>query len=291
MKKAFTLVEMLVVLAIIGLLAAILFPVLKSARESGYQASCASNLSQIYTAVQLYRKDEGEYPASLGALLADTDDLADQAGNTTVVNTGGMGYLKGGNQVLVCSDDDTTSTLPRSSYGDISTDITAGDTTDMGRYVWNYLGYRAKNDTGTCSATDVSGCMGTEYKVSELSSYSTTLLAPGYVTVFSTYANSGGQDPFLLDPTQAYNASTNPIDVTKLPRLANRFAPPNTIITHCVYHRVPTSDVSDAFDIYNTNNSGKGAKDIILRLDGTTKVLDVTSDTFLNQEGWALQRF
>jgi len=291
MKKAFTLIELLVVLAIIGLLAAILFPVLSKARESGYQASCASNLHQIYLAVELYRNDEGGYPASLAVLLGDTDNLADHAASSTVVNTGGKGYFKGGMSALVCADDDTTSTLPRSSYGDISVDVSAGPTTDMGRFVWNYWGYRAAADTAPCDADDTHGCMGTEYQPDDLDAYPasnpTALLAPGYVSVFS----DGSRNRFWLDPNSGYDESTNPIDVTKLPRLANRFAPKSTIITHCVYHRLPTSNTSDAFDIYNTDGSGQGAKDIILLLDGSTKVLDVTTDAFVNQEAWAVQRF
>ena len=296
-RKAFTLIEMLVVLLIIGLLAAILFPVVNGAKERAYQSSCATNLHQIYLAVRLYREDEGGYPASLGALLPNTDDLASYTSSTAgtlSLNSGGKGYFKGGGDALICADDDTVQitdasgkNLTRSSYGDTSTDTSAGPQDDFGRFVWNYWGYRVKADTGTCSATDVSGCMGTEYKTSELNPYGSTLLADGYVTLFS----NASQNRFWIDPTAAYDATNNPIDVTKLPRLANRLAPTDTIITHCVYHRLPTSNTAAAYDVYNADGSGNGAKDIILRLDGTAKVLDITSDTFVNQEGWALQRF
>ncbi|MGA2065243.1 MAG: DUF1559 domain-containing protein [Thermoguttaceae bacterium] len=44
---AFTLVEMMVVVAIIGVLLALLFPAMQVARESGRQAACKSNLRQI----------------------------------------------------------------------------------------------------------------------------------------------------------------------------------------------------------------------------------------------------
>ncbi len=50
MKKtpsAFTLIELLIVIAIISILAAILFPVFARARESARRASCMSNLKQI----------------------------------------------------------------------------------------------------------------------------------------------------------------------------------------------------------------------------------------------------
>jgi prepilin-type N-terminal cleavage/methylation domain-containing protein/prepilin-type processing-associated H-X9-DG protein len=47
-KSGFTLVEMLVVIAIIGLLVAILLPALSAARESGRSTQCKSNLRQFY---------------------------------------------------------------------------------------------------------------------------------------------------------------------------------------------------------------------------------------------------
>lgn len=63
MKKAFTLVEILVVLAITLLLAGILFPVFARAREKGRQATCQSNLKQLALATQLYVADNtGKYP-------------------------------------------------------------------------------------------------------------------------------------------------------------------------------------------------------------------------------------
>lgn len=62
-KQGFTLVEILVVIAIVGLLAGLLFPVFANARESGRITSCASNLSQIGKAIALYTSDNRErYP-------------------------------------------------------------------------------------------------------------------------------------------------------------------------------------------------------------------------------------
>ncbi len=56
----FTLVELLVVIAVIALLAAILFPVFASAREKARQASCASNMKQMGLAVTMYLQDFDE---------------------------------------------------------------------------------------------------------------------------------------------------------------------------------------------------------------------------------------
>jgi prepilin-type N-terminal cleavage/methylation domain-containing protein/prepilin-type processing-associated H-X9-DG protein len=57
----FTLVEMLVVIAIIGLLLALLLPALSQARESARQATCLSNLRQLYLANLNYSTEQGYY--------------------------------------------------------------------------------------------------------------------------------------------------------------------------------------------------------------------------------------
>lgn len=64
-KRAFTLTELLVVLAIIALLAAILFPVLARVKEKSRQANCMTNMHQINTAASLYKLDNNKYPCML----------------------------------------------------------------------------------------------------------------------------------------------------------------------------------------------------------------------------------
>jgi len=56
----FTLVEMLIVIAIITILAGILFPVFAEAREKARQSACLSNERQIGVAIQLYCQDFDE---------------------------------------------------------------------------------------------------------------------------------------------------------------------------------------------------------------------------------------
>lgn len=56
----FTLVELLIVIAIIALLAAILFPVFAAAREKARSATCQSNLKQIALGFHQYSQDNDE---------------------------------------------------------------------------------------------------------------------------------------------------------------------------------------------------------------------------------------
>ncbi len=61
--KAFTLIEILVCIAIIAVLAGILFPVISTVRKKGYSATCLSNEKQIGLALKSYALDyDGFYP-------------------------------------------------------------------------------------------------------------------------------------------------------------------------------------------------------------------------------------
>ncbi len=57
MKSRFTLVELLVVVAIVGILASLLLPGLDRARKRALVAACASNLRQLYLSTALYAND------------------------------------------------------------------------------------------------------------------------------------------------------------------------------------------------------------------------------------------
>ena len=67
-KQAFTLIEILVVIAIISLLAALMLSVFSRVRNSARTSTCASNLKQIGLAFRLYTEDyRGRYlPMNIG---------------------------------------------------------------------------------------------------------------------------------------------------------------------------------------------------------------------------------
>lgn len=68
MKKNFTLIELLIVIAIIAILAGLLLPALRSAREKGLSIRCLGNMKQIYTGIASYLGDSDDYmPTHRGA--------------------------------------------------------------------------------------------------------------------------------------------------------------------------------------------------------------------------------
>ena len=63
-RKAFTLIEVLVVIAIIGLLVSILIPSLTGARDQARALQCASNLRSFGTGFMVYAGDNRDYLCS-----------------------------------------------------------------------------------------------------------------------------------------------------------------------------------------------------------------------------------
>jgi prepilin-type N-terminal cleavage/methylation domain-containing protein len=66
-KKGFTLIELMIVIAIIAILAAVLVPNFMRAREASRLTACKSNLKSLSTAMETYSNDyDGMYPGGTG---------------------------------------------------------------------------------------------------------------------------------------------------------------------------------------------------------------------------------
>ena len=66
-RGGFTLIELMIVIAIIAILAAILVPNFIRARAQGQLTACKSNLKNIGTAMEMYSTDwSGKYPTASG---------------------------------------------------------------------------------------------------------------------------------------------------------------------------------------------------------------------------------
>src|SRR5688500_14651686 len=113
-QRAFTLIELLIVIAIVTVLAGLVFPVVARAREKARQASCAGNTRQLALAILMYADDHEETlpPVAYGH-EHEAGDEHDADDEPVVLWTEMVApYLKS-RQVLLCPSD----TARKSSYG------------------------------------------------------------------------------------------------------------------------------------------------------------------------------
>ena len=61
--RGFTLIELLIVVAIIGILAAIAIPQFNAYRQKGYNAAASSDLRNFRTTIEAYQADYQAYPS------------------------------------------------------------------------------------------------------------------------------------------------------------------------------------------------------------------------------------
>jgi prepilin-type N-terminal cleavage/methylation domain-containing protein/prepilin-type processing-associated H-X9-DG protein len=100
-RKAFTLVELLVVVAIIGVLVALLLPAVQAARASARAASCKNNMRQIGLGVlQFCDMHKGEFPEWYHAKHQDGDAEGIHSWIYTVAP-----YMESVDEIRLCPED------------------------------------------------------------------------------------------------------------------------------------------------------------------------------------------
>jgi prepilin-type N-terminal cleavage/methylation domain-containing protein len=166
-RRAFTIVELLVVILIIGILVAFLFPAFQGVLERAKKVQAKNDLTQIVTAVNAFYTEYGRYPIDPAAPIADAsygatgatytnDKLFDVLRNIT---TDSLTTTLNPRQIVFISPPNVTNgATPRSGIG---------TTTSIGQYFDPW---------------------GTAYNVAIDGNYNNIVKAPAYTDLTPTYA-------------------------------------------------------------------------------------------------------
>lgn len=262
-QSGFTMVELLTVIAIIAILAAIIFPIMSAAKASARKTQCISNMEQIFQALQLFKQDEHRYPDFIAGPVAwrspgDAYKMTESHGvtqNGTLVSLFPE-YIKAATD-LKCP-------LSRAASGDIQVDpmydvlnamVWTGRTPPLrsiGENVGN--GNQPFNLYKACTYDIQLPKGATDYEVH----YSTVWSSDDSVTVTASIQDQSMREAALATIERQLRWKNPPSDA---------------VITWCSLHRDTAGD----------GTPDNGSKDIVLFMDGNVRSIPSSA---VRDAGW-----
>ena len=253
-EGGFTVIEMLTVIGIISVLAAIIFPIVGSAKRKAKQAQCIANMHQIFVALKQFQLDEHRCPDfiagpvqwvdSSGAYVPyKTDTMVPLEKNSGMVN-GQMVSL-----FPEYNNDPNVYRCPVSSMNVDGTDYTTSDPTHI---VPDPMYPLLNNSSGTSNRNGLRGIgpsANTPYFLYQYSSYD-----------YQKPKGGSGDEAHYCPTRLNMNDLGSMVDADVERQLRWKAPPADVVVTWCGYHRSTDPGGVDS-----------GSKDLVLFLDGRVR--------------------
>ena len=98
-QKGVTLIELMIVVLILAVLAAIAIPRISTSANAARANACATNIDLINSAIEMYNAEEGSYPDVIGDVTGSDDYFPDGAPTCPLSGT----YTLGANNRVTCN--------------------------------------------------------------------------------------------------------------------------------------------------------------------------------------------